>query len=144
MTTALAATLPSSPISRSNPTGSVRPRIVSSPSTLIPPAVAGRRRGRAEGDLPALEDLVVDRLLDVALVVVAEGLHPARALDHPQRRGVGGQLDGRRLGGLAEDAASPRHERDLDDEVVTGLRSGSGSPGPHREGGVPGAELMLT
>ena len=47
---------------------------------------------RAEHDVLALEDLVVDRLMDVGLVVVAERLHPARPLLHAQRGRVGGQL----------------------------------------------------
>ena len=45
----------------------------------LDPQTARRRShaGRAEHDVLALEDLVVDRLMDVVLVVVAERLHPA-------------------------------------------------------------------
>ena len=53
-----------------------------------------------------LQHLVVDGLLGCRLVVVAERLHAARALDHAQRAAVGVELDAR-CGGAAATRASP-------------------------------------
>ena len=49
-----------------------------------------------------LQDLVVDRLLDARLVVVAERLHPAGALAHAQRRGVRVERDARSRRSVAD------------------------------------------
>ena len=74
------------------------------------PAAAGRRLhvGRPERDGLALEDFLVDRLLDVRLVVVAERLHAAGALEHAQRGGVDVELEARagRVGADARAVAS--------------------------------------
>ena len=63
--------------SRSNASGRVCRPSVSSPSHA---GVGPGRRAWSGTRCPALEHLVVDRLLDVGLVVFAEGLHAAGAL----------------------------------------------------------------
>ena len=97
VTRAVALSVPSSPTATSKVIGCVAPASVRSPCTLIP-AAGALHPGRAEDDVLAVEDLVVDRLVDVVLVLVAEGLHPARALAHAQRGRVGGELGVGRLG----------------------------------------------
>ena len=81
----------------------------------------GLHAGRAEADVLAQEDLVVDGLVDVGHVVVAEGLHPAGALDHAKRRGVGGELHAR-VGRLLPDHELRLPGGHVDNEVVSGLR----------------------
>ena len=83
--------------------------------------VAAVHRRRAEGDLGALEHLLVDRLGDVGLIVGAEVLGAPGPVDDAQRARVGGQLNAR-LGRIIgqRDGGVPR--RDLDVEVVAGHR----------------------
>ena len=90
------------PAARSNASGRVSPSSVRSPSTRSPPPSAGSHRGRAERDGLPLQDLVVDRLLDVGLVVVVERLHPAGALDARAASRVDVERDARRRGVLAD------------------------------------------
>ena len=101
LTTALALILSSSLDRHVERDRHVVPTSVSSPCTVETVAV-GRRldRCRAELDRPPLQDVVVDRLLDARLVVVAERLHAAGALADPQRSGVGvsSMLDRRVVG----------------------------------------------
>ncbi len=88
-----------------------------------------------------LQDLVVDRLLDARLVVVAERLHPPGALTHAKRRGVGVEHDAG-LRGILADLERRLPGGDVDQEVVPGLGRGAGAPGPHRERAVLGPELV--
>src|SRR3954471_814423 len=86
------------------------------------PLAVDRDADRAELDRGALEHLVIDRLLDVGDVVVAERLDSAGGLAHLQRTRVGRERHRRAVAQL--ERRLPR--RDLDDEVVTGLGGGAG------------------
>jgi hypothetical protein len=46
------------------------------------PVIHWRDRGRLELDLPGLEHLGLEGVLDLDLVLVGEGLDPAGSLDH--------------------------------------------------------------
>ena len=126
---------------RSSSSGRTVPTSVRSPWTLSRPIVGGLHRGRAELDVRPLQDLVVDRLLDVRLVDVAERLHPAEAFVHAKRRGVGLEHDAR-LRRILADLERRLPGGDLDQEVVSGLGRGAGAPGPDPEGAVLGPERV--
>ena len=141
LTTTRLVSVPS-PTTRSNAIGRVSPTSVSSPRTLSRlPLGRGLHGSRAELDRLPLQDLVADRRLDARLVIAAEWLHPAGALAHPER----GRIDVERdagLRGILTDFECRLPGGDVDQEIVSGLRSGAGAPGPHREGAVLGPERV--
>ena len=98
-------------------------------------AVIAADGGGTERDVPLLEDLVVDRLEDVVLVLVAQLLHPALALLDPQRAAVGAQLGG---AGVEVERRLPAGDVQL--EVVAGLRGRAAALRVHRERRVIWAE----
>src|SRR3954452_15527702 len=102
---------------------------------------AGLDAPRAERDRRPLEDLLVDRLGDVRLVVVAERLHAAAALPDAQRARVRGQRE-RALGRRVRQVERRLPRRDLDHEVVAGLRRGARLARVHGERPVAGPERV--
>ena len=142
VTTAVALSAPASPMARSNAIGWVLADERQVALHVEPAATGlGLHPGRAERDVLTHEDLVVDRLVDVRHVVVAESLHPAGALDHAKRRRVGGELHAR-VGRVLPDHELRLPGGDVDQEVVSGLRRGAGPLSTHGELGVVGPEPM--
>src|SRR4051794_40565651 len=100
-------------------------------------AAALERDGvRAKADRKALEHLVVDRLLDARLLLVAQRRDAAAAVDHAQRARVGHQRHRDPLCDL--DLGAPA--RDFDDEVVTRLGGGAALPGQDHERAIARTE----
>src|ERR1044072_6904475 len=96
--------------------------------------------GRREGDLRASEGLPGDALLDVALVLVGQGLRAARAFDDLERAGVRGVRDRRAVAAL--DGRLPAV--DADDEVVAHLRGRALLTGLDLQRSVAGSDLVRT
>jgi hypothetical protein len=101
----------------------------------------GLDAARAERDRRAPQDLLVDRLGDARLVVVAQRMQPAAPVADPQRAGVGGQGE-RALGVVLRQVERRVLRGDLDHEIVPGLRRRAGPSGAHRERPVAGPELV--
>jgi xanthine dehydrogenase accessory factor len=97
--------------------------------------------GGAKRDGGALEHLLVDRLRDPLLVVVAERLDAAGALQHRERGGVGGQLQHalRRVSGQLGRRAPAL---DGDQEIVAGLGGGAALGRADRQGPVAWPQLI--
>src|SRR3954454_15558361 len=87
-------------------------------------SVQGDARG-AEADRLALEDLLVDVLLDVFPVLVAQGLGPAGSVDDPQRGRVGVELHGALRVVVHGDSRVPTGH--VYDEVVASLLCHTGA-----------------
>ena len=111
----------------------------------MPPAVAASAAVERNVMSLPLEHLVVDRLLDVRLVVVAERLHAAGALAAPAASRVGRRARAL-VAGSSPTSSVASHAVTCDEQVVPGLGRGAGalacctesvpSPGPSRY--VPG------
>ena len=124
----------------SNANGCVAPSSVRSPCTREP-AAAGHALdlARLERDALLLEHFLVDRLMDVRLVVLAERLHAAGALDDAQRGTVDLELEGR----VGEGRAHLEHGlpgRHLEREVVARLGRGATAFRAHHQRSVVRSE----
>src|SRR5262245_39704516 len=97
--------------------------------------------GRPEFDRPWLEHLLLERLLDLDLVLVGEGHDPAGSLNHLEGAGVGTQHEAA-LDGVLGDHQGPLPGADLDHEVVPRLRSGTAALRLDPEGGIVRSQLV--
>ena len=135
VTTAVALSAPSSPTARSKAIGWRRARerqVALDARARLPPARA-LHPGRAERDVLALEHLVVDRLVDARLVVVAERLDPAAC---PPGRAA--RWRRRSSSTLVAPASAPTSSVALprghvDEQVVPGLGRRPAASRVHRE-----------
>ena len=96
-------------------------------------------RGRPEADRLPLQHLVVDRLLDVRLVVVAERLHPPCALPHAHRRRVRVEHEAR-PSGPGRDLQGRIPPGDVEQQIVPCFGGGSRTAGSHGERRIVGPE----
>src|SRR5450755_3361355 len=108
-----------------------------------PAAVGTRLRfGRAERDLLPFQHIVVDRLVDACLIVLAQRLHSALALAHPQRPRVRAQRHDHGPRRLLHDIERRLPRGDVDREVVSGLGRRTGPFRHDRKGAVARAERV--
>ncbi len=133
--------VPPSPTTRSNATGRVSPTSVSSPRTFSrPPPAASTAVERNEIACPfrTSSSIVVSML---ALSSRPSGCIPP--VPSRTRRDVGIDVEhDARLRWILTDLECRLPGGCVDQEIVSGLRSRAGAPGPHREGAVLGPERM--